>query len=138
MSGFTKGPWAVQGSEVWATHGIRFNLTTVGTPLIAAAPELYEALLTLERDLREHIEAGTIRCDECSTAVNQARAALSKAAGEGGVILTAVPDVPPSVAIIMVGIFLASFAAACISERYAKDCVPKEDSDERQHKPDEV
>lgn len=45
-----------------------------------------------------------------------------------------IPDVPPSVAIIMVGIFLASFAAACISERYTKDCVPKEDSDERQHK----
>lgn len=66
MSGFTKGPWAVQGSEVWATHGIRFNLTTVGTPLIArvcehkdaergfpyeanarliaSAPELYERL----------------------------------------------------------------------------------------------
>src|SRR5690606_1875518 len=32
----TPGPWRADGLEIWATKGVRFNLTTVGTPMIAA------------------------------------------------------------------------------------------------------
>lgn len=73
MKAHTPGPWEVQGSEVWATRAIRFNLTTAGTPLIArvcehkdaeggfpyeanarliaSAPELLEALQRIEAHL---------------------------------------------------------------------------------------
>ena len=32
----TPGPWHADGLEIWATKAVRFNLTTVGTPMIAA------------------------------------------------------------------------------------------------------
>lgn len=91
----TPGPWDATGAEVWGTHAMRFNLTTGGTPmiatvckhedaerafpyeanarLIAAAPELLEALIELA-------DCGAEAWGEDRPCVRIARAAIAKAA----------------------------------------------------------
>lgn len=94
----TPGPWHADGLEIWATKAVRFNLTTVGTPmiaavcahadmeggfpananarLIAAAPELLEALQNMLglTEASDYMAFGEIE--------QQARAAIAKALGE--------------------------------------------------------
>ena len=110
----TPGPWRYEGAEVWATAPIRFNLTIAGTPmiatlckhedaeggfpveanarLIAAAPELLEALSSLlphvehhesccDHDAYNNAEVQTCGCG-LDAAVECAHAAIAKAMGE--------------------------------------------------------
>jgi len=76
MNKWTPGPWKGDAFEVWSTRSVRINLTTVATPrvamvddhnaedfsakstahLIAAAPELYEALEKLVSEFGGSLE----------------------------------------------------------------------------------
>lgn len=99
----TPGPWHADGLEIWATKAVRFNLTTVGTPMIAAvcahadmeggfpananariiaaAPELLEALERLVTEIilsdvdMEYIDSHFM------PHIEKARAAIAKATG---------------------------------------------------------
>ena len=99
---FTPGPWEVDGLEVWATSPIRFNLTNVGTPmialvsdhkntdggfpfganarLIAAAPELlHVAQMVYDAEMDWRSEGHQSIPD---SALETIRAAIAKATGE--------------------------------------------------------
>ena len=101
---WTPGPWKVDGNEIWSTNTQRINLVTVATPrvavvddhlaesfsvgatarMIAAAPELYEALNTL---LAAEIAVGdepdsNLAWSKMHIARDRANAALAKARGE--------------------------------------------------------
>jgi hypothetical protein len=93
MSNWTKGPWHVsRGNGVDTNQGkqvcrapIGYERTIVGrnwkanAHLIAAAPDLYEALESLLDDLKMTPE---INLDGWGIDTKQARAALAKARGE--------------------------------------------------------
>ena len=92
---FTEGPWDVVGKEiigrrgvriitdygyegiVWGQPGLDEEVISANQTLIAAAPELYEALAVMiaafDAEQHDNIEAG---------AFGLARAALNKARGE--------------------------------------------------------
>lgn len=84
MSGFTKGPWHCEGTLVYAKkdictmlpdNGIVTQEKLANAALISAAPELLE-------NLAGCVEALASYAPDCIE-VQCARAALSKAAGEG-------------------------------------------------------
>ena len=89
MSKFTPGPWQINGSHIYTADPERALLAQVFNPgervsdyplvenarLIAAAPELYEAL---ERIVENNNTISVIQYDDRL----RARAALAKARGE--------------------------------------------------------
>lgn len=101
----TPGPWRADGAEVWATKPIRFNLTTAGTPmiatackhqdaeggfpfeanarLIAAAPDLLEALVALTEDIADRFDMESPSTNPgIKHCIEQARAALARVKGD--------------------------------------------------------
>lgn len=97
MSGFTKGPWSVGGGcrATGFTVKIASGELLVGgagltseanARLIAAAPELYEALESCELWFKQHSPLAPLingLGDAEHPMLTMIRAALSKAAGEG-------------------------------------------------------
>lgn len=96
MSGFTKGPWewwtsnslkrlSAGGKDGAVLHAYRcpdgasdIQVSDADARLIASAPELYEALEAMVKTFDMYIQQPS-----AYPAYNKARAALSKAAGEG-------------------------------------------------------
>lgn len=90
---FTPGPWLFSsyksGNSVIVIDGKEFDVATVNYPnrdanahLIAAAPELYEALEGLLADITEYQEINNLGGQNNHWQV-KAKAALAKARGEG-------------------------------------------------------
>ena len=90
---FTPGPWLFSsyrsGNSVIVIDGKEFDVATVNYPnrdanahLIAAAPELYEALDGLLADITEYQEINNLGGQNNHWQV-KAKAALAKARGEG-------------------------------------------------------
>lgn len=83
MSEFTKGPWLhndfqiIAGDTVIAncTYGARNSNNANDARLIAAAPDLYEALVLLVAGIES-------KCSETFIPLAKARAALAKAEGK--------------------------------------------------------
>lgn len=93
MNKHTPGPWLFSsyksGNSVIVIDGKEFDVATVNYPnrdanahLIAAAPELYEALDGLLADITEYQEINFLGGENNHWQV-RARAALAKARGEG-------------------------------------------------------
>ena len=95
MSEHTPGRWDVAGSEVWASGRRVASLGGAYGPkdaetrnanarLIAAAPELLEALRGLIEDVELTAEdfGGDIITEDLMTALDKARAAIAKATGK--------------------------------------------------------
>jgi hypothetical protein len=96
----TPGPWHADGLEIWATKAVRFNLTTVGTPMIAAvcahadmeggSPANANArLIAAAPDLLESLQEIVAAADgagwsQLDATLAKARAAIAKATGEQG------------------------------------------------------
>lgn len=93
--GWTPGPWWVEGEVVCAPDGDNFpwyvaiaercgypnDQSRANAHLIAAAPELYEALEALSEHFTQVVKAFRVDSEEHETLV-AARAALAKARGE--------------------------------------------------------
>jgi hypothetical protein len=76
---YTPGPWGLRGYQIRAdggqgTHVATYQCTESDGSLIAAAPDLYEALVTLLQDLP------SATTEARAAVVAKARAAIAKAA----------------------------------------------------------
>jgi hypothetical protein len=95
MSKFTPGPWNFNGSGVYGADGTTIAdmetyypapLDPNNGPLIAAAPELLEALEESTKQLKWFLELsekeGWVGFDEPASSIEQSEAAIAKARGE--------------------------------------------------------